>query len=1078
MFYPRKGGSHEIVGNTQDGEYKCYIPKKPSNSEILFHNLPKHHQFWKRSHLPDYWEERYEEEAHIRKEEKDLFEAGKILKVKHVDPVLEKSRRQFWEKRRKGLFFFNNGKPTYITGDHYFYLQWCHYDHKENDGYPLFYEFSRKVFYFRSYCAEDPLCAGYMVIGPRGTGKTNEELACIVNNVTSNHSQNATIQSKSEDDVKETIFEKKLVPLFNDLSPFFKPEYDHGTNPKNGFSFRMTSKRGESAKDVKFGPDKELRSSIALAKPGEKVLDGDTISDLFEDEIGKCFLPKTPVLTYSGHIKKAKDVSISDQLMGDDSTPRNILQIKTGHGKMYKIIPNKWNGWECSEGHVLSLKWCYKDRIFCYRAKIYHKEDTVNIPVCDYLKLGKTQRKHLMLYKVGVEYQETQLLFDPYLMGLWLGDGDARRFVITNEDQEIIDWLLREFNTIERNTPKRAKGILIQDHRKFLRFYMVLQNKHIPRDFLINSRENRLRLLAGLIDSDGHKSNSSRNYEIIQKNKRLAEGIKRLATELGFSCSLKPKTASMKRKDGSYYYCEVYRVNIFGHDLHQIPVKIERKKFEQVENPHKNTRNPMRCGFTVEQIADGPWIGFVIDGNKLHLLGDCQVTHNTDPKKQADIEKRHEVNRKCVFRNHRKIGLLRKTSTVEEMNEGGSECHRLWKKSDPRQRDANGETTSKIYRYLIHALETDTSMVPMGGLPAPCDVHGFVDADIANQKIENELKAVANDWRAKSSILRKNPRNSTEAFIKDASRSIFNVFILTKRLAELETMNNLPYLIGNFSWKDGKVDTEVDFTEDPYAGRFYVNKLLDVEQKFENQKKLANNMTFYREAGGRKIWQPKNNRILRIATDPIKYSKTKDPRASKAAIHGFEMYNPTIDHGKKEYDWLTNMWIFEYIHRPEDPSTYYEDIILAIRYYGCSILPEANIKELIKHLMDRGYGDCIIFKHNYDPDEAFIQNTRTDDGGVSSTSEVINAYVIRLISFINKHGHRIPFPRTIKSLLDFEPDNTTLYDATISAGYALIAAEATIEEEVEIHEVDEWFDEYNQSGTRGQHIEDSITDVF
>jgi len=1086
MFYPIPGGSKEIVGNQQDGEYICYLPKKPTNEEILFHDQPKHHQFWKRSELPEFWNERYEEERFIRKEEKQLFEDGKILKVKHVDPVLEKYRRREWGRRRIGIWFFNDGQPTFVTGDHYMYLQWCHYDHEENNGYPIFYDFSRKTFYFREFCAQDPLCAGYMIIGPRGTGKTNEELACIVNNVTSNHNQNATIQSKSEADVKDEIFEIKLVPLYNDLPPFFKPENDHGTNPKNGFSFRMKSRSGKGSQDIEFGEDKELRSSIALAKPGVKFLDGRTISDLFEDEIGKCKSPNTEVLTYSGELKKAKNISLSDQLMGDDSTPRNILEIKTGHGKMFKIIPNKWDTWECSDGHVLSMKWCYGSRTLEYREKKYHKEDTVNMPVIDYLKLNKTQQKHLMLYKVGVEYKEQQLFMDPYLMGLWLGDGDSCRLVITNEDKEIIDWLKGKFNVAEKRHIGRTTRYRLYGQHKFLRFYNLLKNKHIPRDFLINSRENRLKLLAGLIDSDGYRATgpyASRNYEITQKNKRLAEGIKRLATELGFGCSLNPKTASMRRIDGSYYYCEVYRLNIFGHNLNEIPVKVERKKFDPVENQHKNTRNPLRCGFTVEKVADGPWIGFVLDGNKLHLLGDCQVTHNTDPKKQADIEKRHEVNRKCVFRNHRKIGLLRKTSTVEEMNEGGDECHRVWMKSDPKVRDANGETRSKIYRYLISALETDTSLVSMGGLEAPCNIHGIVDADIANQKIENELASEADNSRAKASILRKNPRNSTEAFIKDASKSIFNVFILSNRLAELESMKRPPYLVGNFFWKGGKKDGEVEFREDTHAGRVYIHKILDVDQaqKYENQKKLANNISYYRTADGKKIWRPKNNRLFRIGTDPIKYSKTKDPRASKAAFHVKELYNAAIDHGKDMKDWTTHNWILEYIHRPQDPETYYEDLIMTIRYFGCSVLIEANIKELIKHLVDRGYEECIIFKHNYNPDEAFIQNTRTDDGGISSTKEVIDSYVRRLIAFVNKHGHRIMFPRTIESLLGFEPDNTTIYDAAVSAGYTEVAGEAIIDEETEVHDVDEWFDEFDQSGDRSQQIQkggDTVLDAF
>ena len=55
---------------------------------------------------------------------------------------------------------------------------------------------------------------------------------------------------------------------------------------------------------------------------------------------GKCLGKDTPVLMYNGTIKMVQDIKIDDQIMGDDSTPRNILSVITGKGPLYKITPS------------------------------------------------------------------------------------------------------------------------------------------------------------------------------------------------------------------------------------------------------------------------------------------------------------------------------------------------------------------------------------------------------------------------------------------------------------------------------------------------------------------------------------------------------------------------------------------------------------------------------------------------------------------------------------------------------------------------------------------------------------------
>lgn len=768
MFYKIKGGRKITVGEG----FECWLPPIPDKHDILFYNLPKEEQYWRRLPLPAFYEERRLEELYIQNQELEMVLNGQKKAVTHVDPVLEKYRRKEWHRRLYGCYFMNNGDPTYLTNHHYFYLQHSKYDHPENGGYPFYYEFSRDNFYIRSWCENNPKSMGYMFIGPRATGKSNEEIASIVNRATYFHNHRAALQSKHfENDAKGVLIQAKTVPLFNALPDFFKPEFAHGTNPQEVLLFQRDTKGGKAAKNVKFGPDYDLLSTIFAAMPGVKALDSDTLSDLFEDEIGK---------------------------------------------------------------------------------------------------------------------------------------------------------------------------------------------QH--------------------------------------------------------------------------------------------------------------------------------------------------------PKKVGDIYERHEVNLKCVFRNHRKIGVLRKTSTVEEMNEGGDECFKLWKDSNPEILDGNGFTTSKIHRHLISALDTDTSLeeyIDQAGKNwgAPCNKYGQVDRKTANVKIQNDFDAVKHDLKKLSGRMRKNPRNETEAFIPDQSKSIFNVQLITNRLNFLRNELRKPlYVTGNLFPLTKDKFGPVGFQIDEHAGRFNWAWFPDEFRSVSDPDKwrLLNNVGeeigFDYKGNSRTLKYPKNDHLFRLGTDPIKFTKTKDPRASRAGAHGFRLWDWAVDANKPRSQWESHNFIFEYINRPEDPETYSEDMALACIFLGAKILPERNVPTLNDYFERNGLERFLAYPRDFvrgraelsksdEKNEASYKlnknengldiQTQSDDAGYASTPEVIDYYTKRLITFINKDIDRFPFDKTLEDFLNFDPTNPTKSDATVSAGFTLIHTEKIAEEE-EVNEesVYQWFDAVDNTGQVGRFIDEEELETY
>jgi len=381
---------------------------------------------------------------------------------------------------------------------------------------------------------------------------------------------------------------------------------------------------------------------------------------------GKCLAKNTPVIMFDGSIKMVQDIKLGDKIMGDDSKPRIILSLARGQEIMYKIKQSfGYSDYIVNESHILSLKMSAMKLLKMKRNKVmasyfdvnklkyinkYYNPDEygnieltkkvateylnslnidekVDIEIKKYLTLPKFIREKLKGYRVGIEFIEKQVELDPYFVGLWLGDGTSDRPEITTVDQEISNYLKNEFNDYDINGKISEPIRLSIETRKrghhysnkvlnFLRNYKLLKNKHIPNDYKINSRVNRLKLLAGLIDTDGNYSKKSGCYYITQKNDILSDDIVFLCRSLGFRTTI----TKNERKEGIYN-----SITISGENIHEIPCLLERKKAIKT-NPNKN----QLCG-SIELIKMDvdDYYGFEIDGNRRFLLGDFTVTHNT-----------------------------------------------------------------------------------------------------------------------------------------------------------------------------------------------------------------------------------------------------------------------------------------------------------------------------------------------------------------------------------------------------------------------------------------------------------------
>ncbi|KAB7885645.1 replicative DNA helicase [Poseidonibacter ostreae] len=368
----------------------------------------------------------------------------------------------------------------------------------------------------------------------------------------------------------------------------------------------------------------------ALDKKTTGFNEGDLIIIAARPAMGKCLAKGTKVLMFDGSLKAVEDVISGDKLMGDDSTSRKVLSIARGKEQMYWVRQNKAIDYRVNESHILSLKRS--------RTEGSHKNgDILNINVKEYLEKSDKFKSNYKGYKVAVEFDKKDTKIDPYFLGLWLGDGSSTKVSIYTQDKEVIDYLNAYANDLdlqvreyiqENKCPeysitnkKQVDGKTAFSLQKLLRDENLINNKHIPNNYLINSKENRLELLAGLIDSDGHYDKEANGFEITQKDENISKQIKFLCDSLGFRTSLIKKKAKIKSID---FECDVYRVRIFG-NIDIIPTKIERKKAKE----WTCNRTWNQTGIKIEKDIEDEYYGFEIDGNKLFLLEDMTVTHNT-----------------------------------------------------------------------------------------------------------------------------------------------------------------------------------------------------------------------------------------------------------------------------------------------------------------------------------------------------------------------------------------------------------------------------------------------------------------
>lgn len=268
---------HDFVVISKTGEIgqvlniqglKVALPLAPE--EVHSRSKSKEAQYWEREPLP-------EPLAKI-KSRAMWKEMPRDFKVRWTDYIEEEFNR-----RENGYWFMNKGVATYITGSHYFYLQWASID----VGYPDFREANRILYIFWEACKADPRSFGMCYLKIRRSGYSFMTSSEIVNQGTLTKDSHLGILSKTGKDA-QSMFTGKVVPINSRLPFFFKPIMSGMDKPKTELSYNIPATKITKSNMDNIEEDEDgLNTIITWRNTDNNSYDGEKLVLLAQDEAFK-----------------------------------------------------------------------------------------------------------------------------------------------------------------------------------------------------------------------------------------------------------------------------------------------------------------------------------------------------------------------------------------------------------------------------------------------------------------------------------------------------------------------------------------------------------------------------------------------------------------------------------------------------------------------------------------------------------------------------------------------------------------------------------------------------------------------
>jgi len=446
------------------------------------------------------------------------------------------------------------------------------------------------------------------------------------------------------------------------------------------------------------------------------------------------------------------------------------------------------------------------------------------------------------------------------------------------------------------------------------------------------------------------------------------------------------------------------------------------------------------------------------DGEKLRLL-----VHDESGKweKPDNILNNWRVTKTTLRLGSRIIGKCMMGSTSNALDKGGENFKKLYNDSDVTKRNRNGQTSSGLYSLFIPMEWNYEGFIDSYGYPVfdtPEEPVFGNDGEYISVGVidfwENEVDGLKHDSDGLNEYYRQFPRTEEHAFRDETKNSIFNLNKIYEQIDYNEDAFRSGAVIkGSFSWENGIKDSKVIFYPDS-NGRFNISWV--PPSNLQNRVITKNGAKY-----------PGNEHVGAFGCDSYDISGTTDGRGSKGSLHGLTKFSME--------DAPANTFFLEYIARPQTAEIFFEDVLMALVFYGMPLLAENNKPRLLYYLKRRGYRGYSMNR----PDKSInkLSVTEREIGGMPNSSEDIKqVHAAAIESYIEKYVGlqengdygNIYFNKTLNDWSKFNINNRTKFDATISSGLAIMACNRHLYEPkktITKKTLDFGFKRYNNQGS-------------
>jgi len=416
------------------------------------------------------------------------------------------------------------------------------------------------------------------------------------------------------------------------------------------------------------------------------------------------------------------------------------------------------------------------------------------------------------------------------------------------------------------------------------------------------------------------------------------------------------------------------------------------------------------------------------DGEKLKLLA-----HDESGKweRPDNILNNWRVTKTTLRLGRRIVGKCMMGSTSNALDKGGDNFKKLYYNSDVTQRNRNGQTSSGLYSLFIPMEWNYEGFMDSFGSPVfftpknkTIAVDGLPITIGVIEHWENEVDGLKSDQDSLNEYYRQFPRTEAHAFRDETKQSLFNLVKIYEQIDYNDELNNKASVTtGTFQWEKGIKDTKVIFYPKK-DGRFRISWIPD--------KNLQNNVIIKNG-----VKYPGNDHVGAFGCDSYDISGTVDGKGSNGALHGLTKFS--MEHVPP------NHFFLEYIARPQTAEIFFEDVLMALVFYGMPILCENNKPRLLYYLKRRGYRGFSMNR----PDKIWnkLSTAEKEIGGIPNSSEdikqshaaAIESYIEDYVGLLQEGYGDMYFQRTLEDWAKFNINQRTKHDASISSGLAIMA---------------------------------------